>query len=197
MSIHQAARPFLAASIATLSLLIVPAHAHADGLLVPFIGSDFGGDAGQCNGLTDCSTKQLTYGLSFGFMAGGVFGFETEIAHAPHFFGDAPTGSNYVFTGMVNLLVGIPIGPVRPYFAGGVGVIHTDVSASSTFAGFGDNSFGFNTGGGLYGFFSQHVGLRGDIRYVRTLQNINFPQFGIGSRNVDFWRGSLGVAFRF
>src|SRR4051812_12996769 len=109
--------------VSAIAILIPAAPAHADGLIIPFIGADFGGDAGDCRGVTPCSSKQLTYGVGIGFMVGGVIGFEGEIAHAPKFFGESSArGDNYLLTAMANVLVGVPIGPVRPYAVGGIGV---------------------------------------------------------------------------
>ena len=85
--------------------------------------------------------------------------------------------------------------------AGGIGLIHTDISKSSTglYDAFSNNSFGLEVGGGLIGMFSPHVGVRGDLRYLRTLQDINFSsaEFDLGSKALQFWRGSFGVVFRF
>jgi hypothetical protein len=47
--------------------------------------------------------------------------------------------------------------------------------------------------------FSQHVGARGDLRYLRTLQDLEFSDthFDLNNKALEFWRGSLGVVFRF
>ncbi len=188
------------ASAAFVAVLVAPAAARADGLIMPFVGADFGGDAGDCRGVTPCSSKQLTYGVGFGFMVGGVIGLEGEIAHAPHFFGEGSArADNYVLSGMVNILVGVPIGPMRPYVVGGIGVLHTDINQSTTglYNAYSNNSFAFDVGGGLIGMFSQHVGVRGDLRYVRTLQDITFTSFEVNNKQLQFGRGSIGVVFRF
>src|SRR5262249_57223292 len=106
-----------------------PSPARADGLLTPFFGWDFGGDAGDCPDVLNCSSRQGTYGLSMAFMIGGVVGLEGDFAHAPHFFGDEPgRGDNYVVTAMVHVIAGIPAGPVRPYAVGGIGLLATNIS---------------------------------------------------------------------
>ncbi len=44
------------------------------------------------------------------------------------------------------------------------------------------------------GFVSEHVGLRGDVRYHRDLQNPNNNgDFTIATGNFDFWRGTMGT----
>jgi hypothetical protein len=187
--------------MAAVLVLAAPAAARADGFITPFVGADFSGDAGTCPTLaTNCSENRLTYGVGVGFMVGGIVGFEGEFAYAPHFFGEATQLSdNFLSTAMGNVLLGIPIGPVRPYGTVGFGVLHTDVNQSATglYNAYSNNSFAMNTGGGVMILFSQHVGIRGDLRYVRTLQALQFSQFGFTDKQLQFGRGYFGVVFRF
>ena len=61
-----------------------------------------------------------------------------------------------------------------------------------------NNDFGVNVGAGVIGFFNDHVGLRGDIRYFRSLQDPEEDnEFDIDFGTFDFWRGTVGVTFRF
>jgi opacity protein-like surface antigen len=132
-------------------------------------------------------------------MAAGVLGLEGDIAYAPHFFGEkSERGDNYVLTTMANVLVGIPLGPVRPYAVGGLGLIHTDISQSpvGAYQALSNNSFAMNVGGGLLAMFARHVGVRGDLRYLRTLQSLDLP-LQLQQQHLEFWRGSVGLALRF
>jgi len=61
------------------------------------------------------------------------------------------------------------------------------------------NDFGYTLGGGVMGYFTDHVGLRGDLRYFR-----NFKADVVDITNVDFERGtfsfgraSIGLLLRF
>jgi opacity protein-like surface antigen len=181
--------------------LSVPASARADGLITPFVGSDFGGDAGNCAELVPCSTNQLAYGLGLGFMVGGVIGFEGEFAYAPHFFGDVNSSrsDNSLLTMMGDVIAGIPIKAVRPYAVGGLGLLHTNVSQSlsNVTQTLNNNSLAFDAGGGLMILFSSHVGVRGDLRYVRTLSDVKLSELGLANRQLQWGRGYLGVVFRF
>jgi opacity protein-like surface antigen len=63
------------------------------------------------------------------------------------------------------------------------------------------NNMGFDLGGGVSGFFTDNVGIRGDLRYFRKLKggNSNSPN-NLDIFDVDtlsFWRGTVGVNFRF
>jgi hypothetical protein len=53
-------------------------------------------------------------------------------------------------------------------------------------------------GAGVSGFFTDNVGLRGDVRYFRSLQDDEpDDEFDVSLGSFKFWRGSLGVTFRF
>jgi opacity protein-like surface antigen len=107
-----------------------------------------------------------------------------------------------VFTISGNVLVGPTIGPVKVYAAGGIGGLTLDVTSVSTAAvpnptSVSDTYFSFNVGGGVIGFFSDHWGVRGDVRYFRALgfkignnENVALDQF-------DFWRANIGLAIKF
>jgi Outer membrane protein beta-barrel domain len=186
--------------LAVCALLVLPVPARADGLITPFIGSDFGGDAGNCAELVPCDSSQLTYGLGIGFMAGGVVGFEGEFAYAPHFFGDVSgRPDNSLLTVLANVIAGVPIGPVRPYVVGGIGVIHTNVSELNLGVAnaLSNNSVALDAGGGVMILFSAHVGVRGDLRYLRTLSDVRFSDLGLTDKQLQWARGSFGVVFRF
>jgi hypothetical protein len=61
-----------------------------------------------------------------------------------------------------------------------------------------DNSeFGFNVGIGALGFFTDHVGIRGDVRYLRSFIDPDEDnEFDIDVGNFDYWRAVAGLTFR-
>lgn len=188
----------------TAALLVCSvAPARADGFFTPFYGYNFGGDSSNCPTLSACEDKRANFGVSFGKM-GTVFGFEEDIAFAKDFFGTLPGVDNSVFTMMSNLLVGAGKGPVQPYVLVGAGLIrtHTGVSLTQQFDTQ-DNSLGWDLGGGVNGYFLQHVGVRADVRHLRTLQDVSLPFLGSVAGQVfvpqklDFWRASFGISFKF
>ena len=87
-------------------------------------------------------------------------------------------GTNSVIDLMGNIIVGIPVGGtsgkgVRPYVTAGLGLIRTQVDGGILFpVSSSNNDFGWNAGLGVMGFFNDHVGLRGDLRYLRTLAKL-------------------------
>jgi opacity protein-like surface antigen len=186
-----------AITLAALGLLLLPASARADWLFTPNIGTTFGGAAD--------GREHLTYGASIGWMGAGIVGWEADFQFTPEFFEPNDTdvdffGSSNVFTVMGNVIVGIPVGGqsgggIRPFFVAGVGLIQQNTDSDEAFD-IDSNEFGFNLGGGLMGFFNDNVGLRGDIRYVRSFEEADDNLVDIGIGDFDFWRANVGVVFR-
>ncbi|MBA3406407.1 MAG: outer membrane beta-barrel protein [Gemmatimonadaceae bacterium] len=189
-----------------------PAKASADWLFTPFIGSNFGGTATINESGTDFEDefeRRVNFGASLAWMGAGIAGFEVDFGYAPNFFEETKGDSNFGFgesnvtTLMGNVVVGAPIGGTsgvsfRPYAVGGVGIIKTQVGGPDDLFDVSKNNFGFNAGGGVTGFFTDNVGIRGDLRYFRSLQD-NEPDgdVDIAVSDFKFWRGSVGVTFRF
>jgi len=175
-----------------LALAVRPAR--ADGLITPFIGFSFGGDAANCISLSNCEEKRVNWGVSLVSLR-GIFGFEEEIGYAPQFFGKTPGGDNGVLTLMSNFLVTIPAGPVRPYALFGIGIVRPHARLDSSSLDVDGISIATDVGGGVNVFVHRHLGFRGDIRHLRTLKDVSLGVFS--TEQLDFWRASLGLTFRF
>jgi len=190
----------LLGTVAIGIMLCTAAPARAQGFISPMIGYDFSGDSGCPNlsTLINCEDKKLNISVSFGAI-GKVVGFEEEIAYAPSFFGSAPALSSSMLTVMSNFMIAPKIGPVQPYVVAGVGLIksHVDLTTTSVFTT-NNNAFGWDVGGGVIGFVSKHVGLRGDVRYFHAFNELSLLGLTVGdATKVDFGRASAGVIFRF
>jgi hypothetical protein len=186
-------------AVAWLLLALTPAPARADGLIVPFVGYNFGGDSSSnCVSLTNCQEKRTNFGVSLVSM-GPVFGIEEDLSYAKNFFGETPGTANSVFSLMSSLLVGVGVGPVRPYVLGGVGLIRPHVSSlTGSITGLattGKNAVGYDIGGGITALFGGHIGVRGDLRHFHTFQDLNLIVFN--GQKLDFWRASAGLALAF
>jgi hypothetical protein len=182
----------IAAAVVLSVSAAAPTKASADWLFTPFLGSTFGGNAdiADVSGSTfsDEFEQKLNYGASLAWMGGGVLGFEFDFGYSPNFFGvdsNDPDfnliGDGNVTTAMGNIVVGAPLGGVR------VGQFVTKAT---------NNDLGMDVGGGVM-FLGGNVGVRGDLRYFRSLNNNddNAVDFSLG--NFRFWRGSVGVTFKF
>jgi opacity protein-like surface antigen len=95
-------------------------------------------------------------------------------------------------------MIGPWAGPIRPYGAIGIGLLRSHVEADDLADDLSTNDLGFNVGFGVIGMLSDRVGLRGDVRYFRSLQDPeDDDDFDLSVANFDFWRATGGVAFRF
>lgn len=193
--------------ISALSLALAPATASAQNwFFTPFVGANFGGNAsfGDFDDLDDEVEKRIDFGATLGWQP-AIVGFEVDFGYSPNFFEDTAGDRNFEFgdsnvtTLMGNVLVGAPVGSnFRPYGSAGLGLIRSSVSSAGGF--FDDltaNDWGVNIGGGINGMFSDSVGIRGDLRYFRSLED-NDPdsEVDLALGNFDFWRGTVGVTFR-
>ena len=175
-------------------LLVSAAPARADVLLTPFLGVTFGGDT---------PNEQVNFGGSLAFLGGGIFGIELDAAITPNFFesdDDAvPLEDSNVSTVMGNLMIAAPASAtIRPYASAGIGLIRSRATSVGNVFDVDDNSFGVNIGGGIIGQFNNRVGMRGDVRYFRGIQDSEEGvDIDIDFGGFNFWRGSLGVVFRF
>jgi len=173
-------------------------NAHAQGFISPLIGYDYGGDSG-CPQLTGCEDKHLNIGVSFGAI-GSVFGFEAELADARNFFGEAPNQESSVITLMGNLMLIPALGPLHPYAVGGIGLIKTNVDFTvANLVATDNNALGWDLGGGAIVFFSEHVGVRGDVRHFHSFEKSTIPVVGslFEDEHLNFGRASGALVFRF
>ena len=178
------------------AVVLAPMQARADGFVSPWVGSAFG---------SNIQNGQTTFGVSAGAMGAGIIGGEADFGWSPSYFGtQSDFGNNTVMSLMGNLILGVPVGGqhgagIRPYVVGGVGLIRSQIDggtlarvSSST------NMFGWDAGGGVMGYFSNHIGLRGDVRYLRATSDLttNVRSIDINGDKLHFWRASVGVVIR-
>jgi hypothetical protein len=198
-------RRMLAIGFFLMTLLtLMPADARADGLIVPFAGINFGGNAGQSLG-DAADAKRFSWGASFAWMGGGVFGFEGDVGYSPDFYGKNDQGGSSVLSLMGNVLLGVPFGGqkgfgIRPYGLAGVGVLRSDLDSFDELIGLENTEAAWNFGGGVFVFFGAHVGMRGDIRYFRTFDDVDFGPINVSQAKanaIDYTRGTVGFVFRF
>jgi opacity protein-like surface antigen len=179
-------------ALSAFAVLGLPARGDAQTFITPFAGATFEGDSAR---------ERLSGGASVLFM-GPVVGLEFEAGFTPDFFGEGDVfdfdTDGDVTSLSANLVLGIGAGPVRPYVTGGVGLLRSRItSAGNLFDDVSENDLGVNAGGGLIVMFSEHVGMRGDVRYFRGVQDIDIRDLSVALDNLDFWRGYAGVTMGF
>ena len=183
---------------ALILLVAVSRDAAAQGFISPFLGTTLSSpsDAG--------SHTKPGYGVAFGAL-GKVIGGETEIAYFPELLDNSANAiaKNKIVTFSGNTLIGPTVGRVKPYLGLGAGNLHLNVTSLSNVvlpnADFSKNYFTFNVGGGVIGFFTDHLGARGDLRYTRAF-GIKFEDLettGLSLDKFNFWRATFGLAVKF
>lgn len=212
----------LRAALVLLFVTGMAKPASADWLLTPYLGVVFSGAANtlDVDTLDEEFKRRTNLGISVGGMAGGIFGWEADLSHTRNFFQLTEGGGDdfdffdvrsSLTTVMGNLVVGIPIGGttgggVRPYFTGGAGLMRAEIEFEDLFENLSTNDLAINFGGGVHVFFSDTIGIRGDLRYFRGLQqqddddpieDDDFLDEDFGLEDFDFWRATVGITFRF
>jgi len=199
-------KSLIAAASVFIITVAAPRPAAADWLFTPFIGSTFGGSADVGIGVPTSRNdfeRKLNWGASLS--GGGVVGFELDFSYSPSFFGVSDTSSGIDFLGdgnvttlTGNLRLAVAGGPIRPYAVGGVGLIRSKVDDPTQFFSTPSASdFGMDVGAGIDGFFSPAVGIRGDFRYFRSFQQEDSSAVDLTLGNFHFWRGVVGIVFKF
>ena len=183
----------LAAAVAVAS---APALAHAEGYISPWVSANAG---------SSWDNGRAGFGLNAGGMGAGIIGGELDFGWTPSFFGTkSDFGNNSVIDLMGNVIIGVPIGGthgagVRPYVVGGVGLVRTQIDGGTIAkVSSSNNMFGWDAGAGVMGFFSDHVGLRGDVRYLRATSDLttHVDSIDLNGDKLHYWRATIGVTFR-
>ena len=202
----------ITSALALMVFVAAPAKASADWLFTPYFGVNWGGAAGFTDFAGDFEDefeRKMNFGAALSWMGAGALGFEVDFGYSPNFFqnttgdSDFEFGDSNVTTLMANLKVGAPFGGqsgggIRPYASGGLGLIKSRIDDADDLFEVNSTDFGLNVGGGVAGFFSDNLGLQGDVRYFRSLQD-NEPddEVDVALGSFRFWRGTVGLVFRF
>jgi len=183
-------------TLAAAAIVIAPATARADGYVSPWVAA---------NTNSSFNSGRGGFGVGAGDMGASIFGGEVDFGWSPSFLGTTDKfGNNSVIDLMGNVMVARSLGnsyrtDIRPYVTAGMGLLRTQVDGGTIAqVSSSKNDPGWNVGAGVMGFFSDHVGIRGDVRYLRTFTNENSvtpaPDFDPGG--FHFWRTYVGVVIR-
>jgi hypothetical protein len=181
---------------AALFVLGTASRAHADGFISPFIGYNFGGDSG-CPEVANCDNKTRNIGVAIGSL-GSVVGGEFEFNFIDQFFGQTTGVSSNLFTMMGNVMFAPKVGAIQPYVLTGLGVMKTHVEFTPTsLVSTNNNNLAWDIGGGVIGFFTPHFGIRGDLRYFHSFQDLSVLGLNIADTKLDYGRVAGAVVLKF
>jgi hypothetical protein len=189
----------LAIVASALLLTCLARDAAGQGFVNPFVGTTLTSPS------TNGSSSKPGFGVAFGSV-GKIIGFESEIAYYPELIDKAANNlaKSKVITFSGNTLIGPTIGPVKAYGAFGFGDLYLNVTGLSSIvipnpASISTNYFTFNVGGGAMGFFTSHLGMRGDLRFYRAFgfKLDDIQSSGLTLDQFEFWRANIGFVAKF
>lgn len=195
----------LRAVVAAL-VLVLPAPASADRIFTAFLGAVPDAESGFLDLAQTLGQTKPAWGVSVGTI-NNVFGWELDASAAPGFFsgkGDRPqlVSGSQASTLMLNAVFTTPRGwigaTVRPYGVVGAGFVKVRIDDVSGLFSTDTLLRGMDIGGGVIALPWRRLGLRADVRYVRS-QRKEEPEatLGFGPAFLDLWRISTGAVLRF
>jgi hypothetical protein len=184
-------------------LLAAPASAYADFFVVPFAGMKFGGSTSIVDLQLAAAKKKLVLGVAARKVDDGILGYEVEFGNVTGYFSNSSEPpvvkvGNYVNDLTGSIVLSLPPrftgSGLRPYGVIGGGLIH---AASEDFA----EVFtvrrtvaAFNIGVGATGMFTNNVGVRFDLRYLKSITSD--PPSGQVGHSISYSRFTIGLMLR-
>lgn len=186
-------------------VLAAPAAASADIFVSPFLGLKFRGATNNLDfddGVAARDTK-MALGISGVVLADKGPGIELELAHQPRFF-ERQTGNIVTQSGVTtlggNVLLALPLSvtrdSLRPYAAVGLGWMHASLDNTIAFEEFRNDFLALSLGAGAIGFLTDVVGLRFDVRYIKSISSADRTVINGELARLRFWRATVGLVFR-
>ena len=203
---ERAQRASRRAALALLVLFATPRAAAADFFVTPFAGLKFGGSTSIVDLELAAGKRKFVLGIAARVVDDGIVGYEVEFANIAGFFGNEEVSSieplvksgSYVndFTGNVVLSLppGVTGGGLRPYAVIGGGLIHAASEDYLQLFLVRRTVPAINLGIGAVGMITNNVGVRFDLRHLRSLAN-DPPTGGVGYQ-IAYSRFSVGLLLR-
>ncbi|HTM31597.1 MAG TPA: hypothetical protein VL263_09840 [Vicinamibacterales bacterium] len=189
-----------------LLLGAVPRPARAQDLLfIPYLGFTFAGSSSLLADLERGSTESASaIGGSFSVVGSRWLGVEGDLSYLPEFFqrGERQLvrSGSFVTTltgaAVITLPLSITRESLRPYFVGGGGLLWTHAEDIVGLFTIKSTMPAITLGGGAVGFLSNTVGVRFDLRYIRSLGEGNDAIVNQGPR-IKFWRAGIGLVLKY
>jgi len=188
------------------ALLSFPSTARADFFVTPFLGMKFAGSTSIIDLELASAQKKLALGIAAMKIDARMIGFEVELGNIGGFFNNEdfalvkPLTKNgsYVtdLTGSVVLSLppGATGGGLRPYAVVGGGLIHAEAEDILEIFQVRRTVPAINLGVGATGMFTNNVGVRFDVRHLRSLAKD--ASVGLVGRRIAYSRFTVGVMLR-
>jgi opacity protein-like surface antigen len=187
-------------------LVLMPGPTQAQTIVTPFIGTAH--DRDTLDGV------RSVYGVAGGYWSTIPVGIEVDFGFHPDFFPDHHPDADHHVVGnistlAVNAMLGAPLGGrdgpgFRPYITGGLVLFQIDADEPSSLFDVRGTDAGFNIGGGALVLLGDHVGIRGDVRYLKNprervyaVTRSCFHQETVAFDSFSFTRATVGFVWRF
>ena len=193
----------------TALLLATPVNASAELFAVPFMGVKFGGGTSIADLEFAAGKTTFTLGGAIMNIDDGLLGYEASFGYVLGYFdgddrelGPLVAPGSFVIDGTASAIFSAP--PrwtgygLRPYAQAGGGLVHAQVADTPI------RVFQFRrtmpvitVGVGAVGLFTNNVGLRFDVRYVRSLSlTTDGESLESVGRRISFSRFTVGLFLR-
>jgi opacity protein-like surface antigen len=204
---ERALRASRRAILACVLLLAAPATARADFFVVPFLGMKFGGSTSIVDLELAAGKKKLVLGAAAMQVDEGIIGYEVSFANVSGYFSNEDfalenpimKAGSYVSDLTAAVLLSAPPGMtgggLRPYGVIGGGLIHAEAEDFLEIFQVRRTVPALTFGGGASGLITNNVGVRFDVRYVRSLSRDD-PSIGDVGRRINYWRFTVGLLLR-
>ena len=202
-------RPSARRAALVIGLLLAaaaPASAQTDFFVVPFIGIKFGGSTSIVDLELAAGKKKLVLGVAARVINNSILGYEVELGNIAGFFQNEEEArlqplvkpGSYVtdLTGSIVLSLppGFTGGGLRPYVTGGGGMIHAEAEDFLEVFQVRRTVPAIVLGGGATGLVTNNVGVRFDVRHLRSLSKD--ASFGLVGRRIAYSRFTIGLLLR-
>jgi hypothetical protein len=184
----------------------LPSAASADWYFTPYVGNAFRGTTTFVDlEYLGEPRRKVTFGGSAALIV-GVLGVEVDYAWVPRFFQDPDPEvivvDSHVQTIVGNVLLAAPLSltreSLRPYAVMGIGAMDTYAEYYREPSLLVDDTLtAFNVGAGAIGMLGTRTGVRFDLRRFTNLDRDTPSGTTFGPARVHFWRGTVGVVFRY
>jgi hypothetical protein len=183
-----------------------PARAQ-DLLFIPYLGFTFAGGSSLFADLEQGSGESASaLGGSVSVIGAGILGVEADIGYVPGFFErgerEIVVPGSFVTSLTGSVIITLPLAitreSLRPYLVAGGGLIRAEARDIQSQFPIRSTMPAIDLGGGAVGFLSNTVGVRFDLRYIRSLGQGDdaLAMADVGAR-VRFWRGSVGLVLKY
>ena len=199
-------RPARVLFLAGVLLTALPGVARAEFFIAPFMGMKFGGSTSIVDLELAAGSKKLALGIAARFVDDGILGYEIEFGNVAGYFANEETSAitplvkagSYVNDLTGSIILSLPPrftgGGLRPYAVIGGGLIHAESEDYFELFQVRRTVPAINLGIGATGMFTNNVGVRFDVRHLRSLTS-DPPSGGVG-HSISYSRFTIGLLLR-